>query len=604
MEQNISRTDAHKIFANLYRKQRSAEHQAKVDEIITRSNDVFIRIDLIKKLDEEFDKKQREALRDFEKKNSNPNVTAVNKAIYVDKQTTARMPAVKNEGFIDRLFGGGNPMSKFAKESRAIEIGLLGRKPTITPYVSRVFRGLKEDEIISTAQALKYSEQVGWKLWNPIEYNIIANFSRFFNSFISLDTLFKDEISPDIFLARSTKMQMFYVRVLQKSNTKEIVLDKVPSLVKQDQRLAPKIDLIMRGLSYTLTLESRRPSLKDAIIAFHVVSSRKLPTWEEIEKNLNVSPLDETKYSASPEINKQIEMAVAKITGDINSKHSISEELEMIQRRYFDLNLTTKQVNFSFIDKMLDAHVNHFYHENPTIDAIRSNIRQSPPKLLQVVCRDIQTLYLPLIEGYIKLELPNGVKDVLIVQNGLFFAEIDKINTILRNIDAFNRKFPSFNYTFDNFTDNVAKGTGDQVDKQLMVMITDAADFFGKFAKKLTVVVENDELALKYEETGQINEKTLTTKEKIIEEIKIMQRFIPFAEGKYVSQDSRVSGKTVRLMFFEMTKMLYNYSLLFRDPSITAMLSSYSKLESELVKMYAEYERLTGKTFRHAGSSI
>ncbi len=59
MDQNISRTEAHKIFANLYRKQRTAEHQAQVDEIITRSNDVFIRIDLIKKLDEEFEKKEK-----------------------------------------------------------------------------------------------------------------------------------------------------------------------------------------------------------------------------------------------------------------------------------------------------------------------------------------------------------------------------------------------------------------------------------------------------------------------------------------------------------------------------------------------------------------
>lgn len=59
MDENVSRTEAHKIFANLYRKSRSAEHQAKVDEIITRSNDVFIRIDMIKKLDEEFEKNER-----------------------------------------------------------------------------------------------------------------------------------------------------------------------------------------------------------------------------------------------------------------------------------------------------------------------------------------------------------------------------------------------------------------------------------------------------------------------------------------------------------------------------------------------------------------
>ncbi len=55
-----SRTDAHKTFADLYRKQRSPEHQEQIDEVIQKSNDIFIRIDLMKKVDEEFEKKKQE----------------------------------------------------------------------------------------------------------------------------------------------------------------------------------------------------------------------------------------------------------------------------------------------------------------------------------------------------------------------------------------------------------------------------------------------------------------------------------------------------------------------------------------------------------------
>jgi len=50
---SISRTEAHKVFADLYRKTRSPEHQKLIDEAILRSNDVYIRIDIIKKEDEE-----------------------------------------------------------------------------------------------------------------------------------------------------------------------------------------------------------------------------------------------------------------------------------------------------------------------------------------------------------------------------------------------------------------------------------------------------------------------------------------------------------------------------------------------------------------------
>lgn len=82
----------------------------------------------------------------------------------------------------------------------------------------------------------------------------------------------------------------------------------------------------------------------------------------------------------------------------------------------------------------------------------------------------------------------------------------------------------------------------------------------------MTTVIENHMLAQSYEESGQINEKTVATKEKVIEEIKIMQRFIPFAEGRVVAQ-GRLSGKTVFQVLFEMTRLLYNYAVIFKDAS-------------------------------------
>lgn len=80
-------------------------------------------------------------------------------------------------------------------------------------------------------------------------------------------------------------------------------------------------------------------------------------------------------------------------------------------------------------------------------DLLKSNFKNTPHKLLQLVCRDLQSNYIPLVEGYIKLDL-NQVKDVLIMQIGLFFPEVDRINNILRTLDSFNRKFQAFNTVF------------------------------------------------------------------------------------------------------------------------------------------------------------
>ena len=159
-----SRTEAHKIFASLYRKKRSPEHQQLIDDAITRSNDVFIRIDLIKKIDEEQERKERikEELPQTESKPESSKPTSMaagvgtpTKPMVPKNQTSAQIPTVTDSsgGFMDKLFGSGNNIAKFAKETRTLELGLFARKPTISKNVEKIFRSLKEDEIISTIQA-------------------------------------------------------------------------------------------------------------------------------------------------------------------------------------------------------------------------------------------------------------------------------------------------------------------------------------------------------------------------------------------------------------------------------------------------------------------
>ena len=567
-----SRTEAHKIFASLYRKKRSPEHQQLIDDAITRSNDVFIRIDLIKKIDEEQERKERikeepaqtESKIETSKSSSMAGNIGNPKPMVPKNQTSAQIPAVTDNsgGFMDKLFGGGNNIAKFAKETKTLELGLFARKPTISKNVEKIFRSLKEDEIISTIQALKYSEQVGWRIWTPLVYNVVLNYNRFFNTFISLDSLFRDEISAEVFLGRSTKMQMYYARILNRPDTKEIIMDKVPALIKTEAKLYPKIESILTGLNYGLTLESRKPSLTDAIVAFHVVMTKKLVPWTDLEKTLNVSPIDERKFNATQEVTKQIELATAKLSNDIQSKLNIKDELDFLKKNYFSFGEGGK-LSFEFLNLIIDDYVAHYY--------------------------------IPLVEGYVKLDL-NQVKDVLIMQIGLFFPEIDRMNNILRTLDAFNRKFPSFQYGFQNYSEHLTKGTQDQIESQLLKVLTEGSDFFHKFATKMTTVIENHMLALSYEESGQINEKTLLTKEKVIEEIKIMQRFIPFADGKMVSQN-RLAGKTVFQVLFEMTRLLYNYAVIFKDGALLAKLGQSARNEAELQKLYSDYERLTSKPY-------
>jgi hypothetical protein len=86
------------------------------------------------------------------------------------------------------------------------------------------------------------------------------------------------------------------------------------------------------------------------------------------------------------------------------------------------------------------------------------------------------------------------------------------------------------------------------------------------------------------------------TREKIIEDIKISQRFIPYYDAMFITQ-SRIEGYTIYQVFKEMTKLMFNYSVIFKDKSITQDLLAHKKIESDLKKLYIEYKRLTNKDY-------
>lgn len=599
--ENTTRADAHKIFANLYRKKRDPEHQKKVDDIITRSNDIFIRIDLIKKLDEEIERnlaRQIKAENEASSKDSaESSAQTTEKPIYKNSSPNQQQDDDddKSSGLMDFLFGGTSAIGKFAKESKALEIGLFGRRYMVSKAVERLFRFLKEDQIIATIQALKYCEQVGWKVWNPLIYNVVLNYNRFFNAFISLDSLFIDDISAEVFLGRSTKMQMYYVRMLKRPDTKEIVLKHVPELIKNEERIFPKMNTIMTGLNFGLSLENNRPTLTDAICAFHIVNTRKFVTWKEIEANLNVAPIDESKYSGSSELSKQVEYTLSRITNEITTKIAIRNDIYELRNSFFKIGENGK-LSFDFLNLIVDDYVSHHYPENMQTNALKSNFKTQPSKLLQLICRDLQSNYMVMAEGYIKVNHNGNTKDVLIFQPGLFFPEIERISSILRTLDVFNRKFSSFQYTFETFTQDFGKGSMDQIETQLLKILAEAADFLGKFAKKVHTLVENHQMAKEYEANDQANEKMLSGKEKVIEEVKTMSRFIPYADAKIVSTN-RLNGKTVYESLFELTKLLYNYAVIFKDNNTTSRLTAHKKLEADVDKLLVDYERMTGKPF-------
>ncbi|TGL85995.1 hypothetical protein EHQ68_09515 [Leptospira congkakensis] len=629
----VSRTEAHRVFADLYRKTRTPEHQQLIDEAILKSNDVFIRIDLIRKVDEDFENKNKPKKEDSRDRGlpereqpkreiisrtntPEPKPKRSSDLVTIDsakqKQNPAKKRAIEQRqggGLLAGLFGGGagnpnNSIGKFGKDTGTIDIGLFGRNPTISNNVEKIFRGLKEDVLIPTIQALRVSEQQGWRIWTPLVYNIINNFNKFFNSFASLDALILDKISADIFLERSLKMQMFYVRFLQRDDAKDIILSNLPDIVKMDEKLTPKLNKIMEGVNYALNLENNKPRLTDAITAFYIVAKKKMYTWPEIVADLRVPAIQEHKFQAAREIQKEVEITVAKISDDINTRSFKKEELTNLRTRYFSIDDKGK-ISFDFLNVVVDDFMAHHMPESAKSQTVKNSYKSQPHRLVYLLLRDLQTVYINLIEGYVRLGDKNQNQELLLIQPGLFRNEIDQLNSLVRTIDNFNKKFPSFQYSFqqygmDNSTGNAAN---DQIAGTIVLALQESSEFFGSFAGKLNIIVENHLMAKATEAKGKVNDKIVSTKDKVIEEVKIAQRFIPHSEKSVVAKE-RINGMKVEDVFIQFTKYLYNYAVIFKDQATTSKLTAHRKIEQELIKLNKEYERLTYSTFNKEGGEI
>ncbi|OLY63263.1 hypothetical protein [Leptospira santarosai] len=589
-----SRTDAHKTFADLYRKQRSPEHQEQIDEVIQKSNDIFIRIDLMKKVDEEFEKKKQEETKkpeeDKPKKNSATSAKTISKP-------TRKTESNSSVGFLANLFGGNPAINKFAKESGTIDVGFLGRKLQVSVGVHNLFKFLKEDQIIATIQALRFCEQQGWRYWKPLVYNVVLNFNKLLNSIISLDSLFIDQISPEIFLNRATKLELYYARHLSREDCKDIIMTQVPELVRKDEKLVPKMPQIMAGLSYGLNLESGRPKMSDAIRAFHIVATKRMITWNEIVQQLNVPPINETKFQGSPDIIKEVETTLLRLTDDIQTRLNRKHELQSLRERYFRID-DKGRMNFDFLNLIVDDYFENHVPENMQSASMKSSFKGTPHKLMYLLLRDFQASYAPILEGTVKIGSKNQSKDVIIMHPGLFKSDIEQINNLLRLLDAFNKKYPSFQYSFATYNEHTTSTAGveDQITQNLLKLLGDAAAFMGKFAEKINIIVENHLLAKQYETSGKLNERVLVSKEKVIEEIKILHRFIPYCDSTIVS-GNRLNGKTLEFAFLEMTKLFYNYAVIYKDKFTITKLTLHKKLDSELGSLTTEYERLSGKPY-------
>lgn len=672
-----SRTDAHRIFANLYKKARSPEHQRKIDEILTRSNDVFIRIDLIKRLDKEYEEKQKPGKKGwFEPprkdqtskikpvkslKNSDQSAekkeqsreeetksqakTPVEEEVFFgdleqdtgqessraftiphqeaydstkEKQTgrelarvsDENLPAVINEPspvgifylfemvrkFFQRMMGVNERISQFAEESRALHYPIFSKQPELSPEVKKIFYDIPNIELEDAILALEYCEQHGWKEWDRKVYNTVVNFHRFLRYFADGRKKFQDGETPLSFLLQTKRMQTYYARHLKRKNGGEIILSHVITFIKREPILAKNLDKIKNTLKQLTRLEKIRPRFTEVITSLYILEHQKMIYWHQVESALKVPPIDDSQYECSNQVAEQIKVTLENHEKELRDYTTILAEKDLIRKKFFQFNDKGKVV-CGFLNFVVKDFIQNYYFSDEGQESLRWKFKNYPHWLFLLVCRDLRSIYGPILSDYIAVE-ETYIKNVLIFNKNLFFNELELLETYLTKIEDFHRSYPEFALTFDKLNSQYMTKSSDRAELQFFSLIAEAADTFGQMAKKLHIILNNHRMAKEIEKRNKLTNEIRESSQAAITDTKIRARFIPYYNGMVVS-GNRLNRKILEQIIQEMATYLFNYAVIFKNSSIINMITSREKLVMEINKSKKEYYRLSGEEFSY-----
>lgn len=486
-------------------------------------------------------------------------------------------------------------ISNFSDDSGAIIFPIFSSHPKISPKAESLFTNAREDGILDTLIALQYCEANGWRFWDRKTYNLVMNFSRFIREFLEVKHKVENVVTAEEFLNASKKLQMYYARHVGEKDSRQIILQSVLELIKNEEKFTSKIRKIFYTLNYLLELEKNRPRLTDVISGYYTVAKNKMVSWENVVSLLAAPPIETKEYQGSLEVIEQIRETTDRLERNLKEKLIEMDAKKRIKNSYFIFDSSGKLV-FSFINNVVNDYLQNYYFTKEVLENLRWKFKNFPHWFLQLATSDLKTVFFPVLKDYVGVEESGELQSILIANKNVFFNEIEQISKIQSVIENFNRRYSDFQLTFDKFSLDFTNVDNDQVEAEAFQLIRDASDLFVKFARKLDILLSNHRAVQEFEKDGKITDEMLRSYITPVTDMRQTPRFIPYFKAKLVS-GNRLNGSTIFNVIFEFTKCLYNYAAVFKNGTVMGMLAGEERLQAEIDKMKKDYTRLTGKPF-------
>ena len=606
MDPTLTNPQAHKVFGDLYRKQRPPELQQKVDQVVSETADVFVRIKRIEDLDAGYQTERRLKENDVAGAGSagprrGPRPAGAAPAPGARKKIVAKKPPPKRQrgggNFFSWLFGaagGGNELSRWGDETGTIESGLFARGLKLSSAVPAIFDSFREDQITPTAKAFRYAVGGAWEELEPARYNAIIAAYQFFSEFVKAGTAFRKSEEPEIWITETIKLQKYYAFLLQYPEYDKILTRDLPAYVKRGSDAQAFAPALKASMDYIVALENRKPTLKNALTALYVLARKRLYAWEDIVAELSVSKPALDNYRGPEQVMARITQRISDLKTRYNQCAAQLREVEKIKNEYFQTD-ENGRLKTDFLNPIVNEVVHRSYGENAITETLLQSYKREPHRLLFAFLKDIDISFITLFTGSVGVRTESHHhEDVLLFKQGLFKIYGDRFNQIMREMEAFMKKHRDINYSFADFMNELKQLPDDPIVRSFHAIVKNSVELLAKINVDIQTMLGNHQMALGRERAGKASDALNQTKVLPIESLQVESRFLPYFDRDLVT-NTRMNGRKVGAVLEELSRNIYNFLYIFRDPEMTRALNSGPQLQKQMAEFNDRLVRLGAK---------
>lgn len=156
------------------------------------------------------------------------------------------------------------------------------------------------------------------------------------------------------------------------------------------------------------------------------------------------------------------------------------------------------------------------------------------------------------------------------------------------------KKHRDINYSFADFMNELKQLPDDPIVRSFHAIVKNSVELLAKINVDIQTMLGNHQMALGRERAGKASDALNQTKVLPIESLQVESRFLPYFDRDLVT-NTRMNGRKVGAVLEELSRNIYNFLYIFRDPEMTRALNSGPQLQKQMAEFNDRLVRLGAK---------